>query len=315
MPFLSRDWRSPGEKWVRYDGGWEMKKTVWATSVKSAAWASASVFLGASPDDSGCEIGSDVGSLGSNNSFTLEEEKEVPDKLCLRKTSTLLLRKKLLEKDSGEFQRRQAPLRQEFVRDASLRQVQPYCPITIKSTKEVAGFNNLADALLRLDFINSVHDIRRFDYVSKIMYTLFNSDKLMDLPGAAQKVLFRMLEEMADTVYKNNYNEHVLRSILDELNATMSIYHVWGSHLGGPNLFKQHAESRRKITEMVEKMQVRHHFNINISRLNFELNLSRSNISKIWPRYRPLQRLRVRLRISLRVWCKSCRKNASEKYC
>ncbi len=31
MPFLSPDWRSPGEKWVRYEGGWKMKKTVWAT--------------------------------------------------------------------------------------------------------------------------------------------------------------------------------------------------------------------------------------------------------------------------------------------
>ena len=31
MPFLSKDWRSPGEKWVRYGGGWEMRKTVWAT--------------------------------------------------------------------------------------------------------------------------------------------------------------------------------------------------------------------------------------------------------------------------------------------
>ena len=28
MPFLSKDWRSPGEEWVRYEGGWERRKTV-----------------------------------------------------------------------------------------------------------------------------------------------------------------------------------------------------------------------------------------------------------------------------------------------
>ena len=28
MPFLSKDWRSPGEEWVRYEGGWEKRKTV-----------------------------------------------------------------------------------------------------------------------------------------------------------------------------------------------------------------------------------------------------------------------------------------------
>jgi F-box protein 25/32 len=28
MPFISKDWRSPGEAWVRYDGGWELKRTI-----------------------------------------------------------------------------------------------------------------------------------------------------------------------------------------------------------------------------------------------------------------------------------------------
>jgi F-box protein 25/32 len=132
----------------------------------------------------------------------------------------------------------------------------PYCPITVKSTREIAGFNGLAEALLRLDFIHAVGDIRRFHFVSQLMYLLFSHDKLSQLPGAAQKILFRMLEEMADTVYKSNANEHVFRKLMDELQTTMTIYRVWGSHLGSSNLFKQHLESRRRITEFVEKMQV-----------------------------------------------------------
>ena len=28
MPFISKDWRSPGEEWVRYEGGWELKKSL-----------------------------------------------------------------------------------------------------------------------------------------------------------------------------------------------------------------------------------------------------------------------------------------------
>jgi len=68
---------------------------------------------------------------------------------------------------------------------------------------------------------------------------------------------FRMLEEMAITVYKSNQNQHVLKTIMEELHTTMTIYNVWGSHLGSSVLFKQHLETRRKITEFVEKMQVR----------------------------------------------------------
>lgn len=28
MPFIGQDWRSPGEAWVKYDGGWEKKSVV-----------------------------------------------------------------------------------------------------------------------------------------------------------------------------------------------------------------------------------------------------------------------------------------------
>ena len=131
----------------------------------------------------------------------------------------------------------------------------PYFTVTVKSTCEVAGFNALAEALLRLDFLHAVSDIRRFHYVSQLMYLLFEHDKLRMLPGAAQKILFRLLEEMANTVYKSNANEHVFRKLMDELQTTMTIYRVWGSHLGSSQLFKQHLESRRRITEFVEKMQ------------------------------------------------------------
>ncbi len=58
------------------------------------------------------------------------------------------------------------------------------------------------------------------------MYLLFAHDKLSQLPGAAQRILFRMLEEMADTVYKSNTNEHVFRKLMDELQTTMTIYRL-----------------------------------------------------------------------------------------
>ncbi len=91
----------------------------------------------------------------------------------------------------------------------------------------------------------------------------------LQLPGAAQKVLFRILEELAITVYCERRHEHVLRKLMDELNATMTIYQVWGSHLGSANLFRQHLESRRRIAENVEKMQVSNKSSLTCSMLPF----------------------------------------------
>lgn len=61
---------------------------------------------------------------------------------------------------------------------------------------QIAGFNGLSDAFKRLDFRSAVHDVRRFNYICKLLDLLI-SHKLTALSGCAQKVLFNMLEEVA----------------------------------------------------------------------------------------------------------------------
>ena len=59
----------------------------------------------------------------------------------------------------------------------------PFFPITLKNTREIAGFNGLAEALIRLDFARAIGDVRRFNYVASLMQLLFSHDKLSQLPG------------------------------------------------------------------------------------------------------------------------------------
>ncbi|KPJ02134.1 hypothetical protein RR46_03409 [Papilio xuthus] len=37
MPFISKDWRSPGEEWVKTEEGWEKKKVLECTAPRYAA--------------------------------------------------------------------------------------------------------------------------------------------------------------------------------------------------------------------------------------------------------------------------------------
>ena len=60
-----------------------------------------------------------------------------------------------------------------------------------KCTREVVGFNSLADVLKRLDFRSAVHDIRRFQYVAAIMKHLVVAEKFYQLSGASQIFIFR----------------------------------------------------------------------------------------------------------------------------
>lgn len=132
-------------------------------------------------------------------------------------------------------------------RHRSLPSLQPFCPIVTKCTREVVGFNSLADVLKRLDFRSAVHDIRRFQYVAAIMKYLVVPDRFYQLSGATQIFIFRLLEEMANTVYESHTNEHVLLKFLTDLHAMLDDKTVWGGHLGSETLIRRHKNTRTRI--------------------------------------------------------------------
>lgn len=189
MPFLSQDWRGPGEDWVRREDGWEILQP--------------------------------------------GEPRVETDGVKRRRTKT--------EGDKENT----APARLE--RHRSLPSLQPFCPIVIKCTREVAGFNSLADVLKRLDFTSAVRDIRRFQYVSSLLQLLLTPERLYQLSGASQKLVLRLLEEMAGTVFAEQRNEPVLKRLVQELHTSLDTRYVWGSHLGSETLLRSHTKSRRRI--------------------------------------------------------------------
>jgi F-box protein 25/32 len=132
-------------------------------------------------------------------------------------------------------------------RHQSMPSLQPFCPITVKCTREIAGFNTLSDALKRLDFISAVHDVRRFHYVSSLLRLLLKQERLFRLPGSCQVLVFRILEEMARTVYTERRGEPVLKKLLQDLLVAMDERPVWGSKHGSETLNRAFERARRRI--------------------------------------------------------------------
>ncbi|XP_066992262.1 F-box only protein 25 isoform X2 [Anabrus simplex] len=133
--------------------------------------------------------------------------------------------------------------------------VQPHCHITIKCTREIAGFNGLSDAFKRLDFRNAVHDIRRFNYICKLLDLLI-SQKLSMLSGCAQKVLFNMLEEVAYQVSASQQNIHMLNKLLHQLQVMVDCA-CWGRPLGSTVLWEQHLRTIKRILSIANRIQIR----------------------------------------------------------
>ncbi|KAL9704443.1 hypothetical protein quinque_007961 [Culex quinquefasciatus] len=193
MPFISKDWRSPGEAWVKTDEGWEKLKVLECVKRKRCI--------------SECSSSSDT-EIDNENSDT-----DIP----------------------------------------------PHCHITLKCTREIAGFNGLGEAVRRLDFRSSVRDGRRFNYVCALLRLLVSGKGITSLPGGAQRLLLQMLEEVATYVSDSQQNINVLRGLVQQLRSLVNQENqkCWGKPLGSQSLWEGHVQTIQRIQNIASQIQIR----------------------------------------------------------
>uniref|UniRef100_A0A2M4ANT3 Putative f-box n=1 Tax=Anopheles triannulatus TaxID=58253 RepID=A0A2M4ANT3_9DIPT len=195
MPFISKDWRSPGDSWVKTEEGWEKLKVLECVKRKRCI--------------SEC----------SNSSDTENDN----------------------ENENGD------------------NEVQPHCHITLKCTREIAGFNGLGEAVRRLDFRSSVRDGRRFNYVCALLRLLVTGQGITSLPGGAQRLLLQMLEEVATYVSDSQQNINVLRGLVQQLRALLNQENqkCWGKPLGSQSLWAEHVQTIQRIQDIASQIEIR----------------------------------------------------------
>lgn len=203
MPFISKDWRSPGEEWVKTQEGWEKKKVLECTAQRCAAISN------------------------FNNSDS-----------ALEKTWSQ-------EGEENEKTGDSAP-------------VPPHCHITIRCTREIAGFNGLSEAVRRLDFSSAVRDVKRFNYICALLNLLVGGQRLTHLPGAAQKLLLSMLEEVANQVATSKQNLNALRVLLMALSSLRESERraCWGRPLGSRALWGHHDHAIARIHNIADNISI-----------------------------------------------------------
>lgn len=187
MPFISKDWRSPGEAWVKTDEGWERLKVL--------------------------ECGK---------------------------------RKRLLSTSDDGF-------------DEENDTIPPHCHITIRCTREIAGFNGLGDAVRRLDFRSSVRDRRRFHYICALLRLLVAHKGIANLSGSAQRQLLQMVEEVASHVNDSQQHINVLRGLALQLQNIVyqENQKCWGKPLGSTNLWQEHVETIKRIQTVASQIAIK----------------------------------------------------------
>lgn len=92
-----------------------------------------------------------------------------------------------------------------------------YCYIKFV-LNQIAGFNELDEAVKRLDFRNAVRDVRRFNYICALLDHLIGQ-QMISMSGCTQKALLAMLEEVARHATSSQHNPRSFRRLLNKLKA------------------------------------------------------------------------------------------------
>ncbi|KAH8875628.1 F-box only protein 25 [Schistosoma japonicum] len=196
MPFLSPDWRCPGDQWLK-------------SSESGSMWENAKIYR-------------------LRMFETMNEN--VVKRLC----------RQTLEDEMKSTSYVSDYLRAVFY--------QPYIHLQAGATREIATTTTISEALIKLDTKSALRDIRRFDYICKIVELLI-SEHFHRLTGRLQLFLIELLREALKQVQASCNQTERFRKLLDALKENLAKNEH--DHIGSALLWQGH---RKALDEMYTRI-------------------------------------------------------------
>jgi len=268
MPFLGKDWRSSGEQWIKTEHGWERIKVLECIldHINSQLIKEAS-----------------QPTLKRNSSFDTitDDETDIEGDLTdlsLASEDTNEDRGVSLSVHSSTSSLMQMVPRKPFV--YINRALSETAPAAVHSYRENrAPKPTISEVLNGLDMVGAVKDIRRFNYVAKLLQLIIN-EKLTQLSGNAQRTLFLIVRVMLEQVIESKQNMNVMRKLLMDYKVKLqSSYHYHFHYIGSQQLGERHLMRISKWLQRLEKEITKtslrpHHLNCqNVENMSGELNM------------------------------------------
>ncbi|EUB62491.1 F-box only protein 32 [Echinococcus granulosus] len=203
MPFLSPDWRCPGDKWIK----------------------------------------------SSEDGNTWENAKDWREKVFANMNDAALKRiyRQSLTDDRLSTEDFESML-------ANIVCFQPHIRINLYSTREIATVSTITDALLKLDMKSAIRDVRRFNYVCKLVRRLL-ADRLHTMTGRSQLYIIELLKVIMHQVLGSCNQTLVFRQLLDTLRTNLERHEY--DHIGSSQLWANHWESLTKMKATLDDFDIK----------------------------------------------------------
>ncbi|CAD6184236.1 unnamed protein product [Caenorhabditis auriculariae] len=209
MPFMGRDWRAPGETWIRtpHTNGWER------TKLRPIQISSDPIPI---PGAVECDF-----SLSHTVSSTSLQS---------------------LESSRSSFS-------DDSVSDADETWV-PHCFVKSNS-KEFVGCTSMSEAFHRLDLARAVSDVRRFNFVCKVVQILVE-EKLPNLSATARKSLLGILTAIVLRASIEDVHLSTARELVQQFGSALE-----GHVCGSPQLVSRHQHVAGGLLDVISEHQPR----------------------------------------------------------
>ncbi|VDO07154.1 unnamed protein product [Rodentolepis nana] len=227
MPFLSPDWRGPGEKYIK------------STAEEGNTWENAKDWR--------------------EKVFANMNDAALKRQMVLIFTTIIVLTLLLLMYcDLFRIYRQSLTDEQLSSEDfesmlASIACFQPHIRINLSSTREIANVSTITDALLKLDMKSAIRDVRRFNYVCKLVSKLL-ADRLHTLTGRSQLYIIELLKVVMHQVLGSCNQTLVFRQLLDTLRTNLERHEY--DHIGSSQLWVSHWDSLKKMEATLDDFDI-----------------------------------------------------------
>ncbi|KHN79775.1 F-box only protein 25 [Toxocara canis] len=219
MPFIGKDWRDPGEAWIRcaHTDGWEQMK------LRPIQMSAVETFS-ASAQSSRCSS---------------------PIKLERVDSAT-----SLSSNDENGFSRSDAQQSGSESDDWI-----PHCYIKKGKSKEFIGCTSMSEAFHRLNLARAVRDIRKFNYISKVVQILVQ-EKLHNLSATARKSLLAIIQAMVLLSIEQDVHISTARSLVRDFATGLGLG-VEGHLCGSPKLISKQMGTASDLLELISERKLR----------------------------------------------------------
>ncbi|KAL3998338.1 hypothetical protein ACH3XW_14650 [Acanthocheilonema viteae] len=211
MPFIGKDWRAPGETWV-----WCSNTDGWEQVKLRPIQVEEAVDVARSPVCSSLvKIKRNISSMSLSSN----------DENCPRSDTD----DSVSESD-------------EWI---------PHCFVKTGKSKEFVGCTSMSEAFHRLDLARAVSDVRRFNYICKVVQILVQ-EKLQNLSATARKALLSIIKAIVLICVERDLHISIARSLVCDFGTGLE-GHLYGS----PQLVSKQLNMIGDLLELISERRPR----------------------------------------------------------